>query len=191
MPRFLERHAGIPLEVELLAELPTTAAPDWDVLIRSGAPGAGLVATALGAPPIILCATPAWLSAHGTPLRPAELPGDALLIAGTAADTLRLKRGHEAALLPIAPRLAINDPAAVHAATAAGAGIGVLPEFLCRQGLALGRLKRVLPDWIAADVVELYAVCDLARAARPEVRALIDFLVANMVPVLAAGETSR
>ena len=191
VPRFLERHASIPLEVELLAQLPVTAAPDWDVLIQNGQPGAGLVATALGAPPVILCATPAWLQAHGTPLRPADLPRDALLIAGTAVDSLRLKRGHETALLPISPRLAINDPAVVHAATAAGAGIGALPEFLCRQGLAMGRLVRVLPDWFAADVVELYAVCDLARAARPEVRALIDFLVANMVPVLGPADPGR
>lgn len=191
VPRFLERHASIPLQVELLAELPSAAAPDWDVLIRCGRPAAGLVATALGAPPVILCATPAWLQAHGTPTRPAELPRDALLITGSAVDQLRLKRGHESASLPIAPRLAINDPAVVHAATAAGTGIGVLPEFLCRQGLALGRLVRVLPQWLAADVVELYAACDLARAARPEVRALIDFLVANMVPVLGPPEAAQ
>jgi len=191
VPRFLEHHAAIPLEVELLAELPAAAAPDWDVLIQGGRPGPGLVATALGAPPLILCATPSWLQAHGSPARPADLPSDALLIAGTTTDQLRLKRGAEAALLPIRPRLAINDPAAVHSATVAGAGIGVLPEFLCRQGLALGRLARVLPGWFAADVVELHAACDFARAARPEVRALIDFLVANMVPVLGAAQAGR
>jgi len=187
VPRFLERHPAIPLEVELLAELPSDAAPDWDLLIRCGQPGPGLVATALGAPPLILVATPAWLRTHGTPARPADLPRDALLVAGTAPDTLRLRHGHEAALLSITPRLAINDPAVVHAATAAGAGIGVLPEFLCRQGLAMGRLERVLPGWFAADLVELYAACDLARAARTEVRSLVEFLAANMVPVLGAA----
>src|SRR3989440_1331651 len=35
----------------------------------------------------------------------------------------------------------------LHAATAAGLGIGLLPEFLCRQGLATGRLKPVLSEW--------------------------------------------
>lgn len=187
VPRFLERHPAIPLEVELLADLPTRASPDWDVLIQVGRPGPGLVITALGAPPVILCAAPAWLKAHEAPRRPADLPGDALLIAGTATDQLRLRRGEETVMLPVTPRLGINDPAVVHAAMAAGAGIGVLPEFLCRQGLAMGRLVRVLPEWFAADVIELHAACDLARAARPEVRALVDFLVANMVPVLRAA----
>ncbi|MCC7461110.1 MAG: LysR family transcriptional regulator [Gammaproteobacteria bacterium] len=191
VPRFLERYPAIPLEVELLANLPTRAAPDWDVLIQAGRPGADLVISALGAPPLILCATPAWLAAHGTPKRAVDLPRDALLIAGTATDQLRLRRAEETIVLPVAPRLAINDPAVVHAAMAAGMGIGVLPEFLCRQGLAMGRLVHVLPDWLAADVIELYAACDLARAARAEVRALVDFLVAHMVPVLRAAGGQR
>jgi DNA-binding transcriptional LysR family regulator len=186
VPRFLERHASIPLEVALLAELPVTAAPDWDVLIQNGQPGAGLVATALGAPPVILCATPAWLQAHGTPLRPADLPRDALLIAGTAVDSLRLKRGHETALLPISPRLAINDPAVVHAATAAGAGTARCPNSsaarawrwagscaCCRTGLP--------PTWSSCTRP---AIC--SRGDRKCV--LIDFLVANMVPV-GSGRT--
>jgi DNA-binding transcriptional LysR family regulator len=191
VPRFLERHPGIPLEVELLADLPAKASPDWDVLIQAGRPGAGLVVTVLGAPPVILCTTPAWLKSQGTPKRPADLPRDALLITANAAERLRLKRADETVQLPIAPRLAINDPAVVHAAMAAGAGIGVLPEFLCRQGLAMGRLVRVLPEWLVADVLELYAACDLARAARAEVRALVEFLVANMVPVLRTAGARR
>jgi DNA-binding transcriptional LysR family regulator len=191
VPRFLERHPSIPLEVELLAELPTAAAPEWDVLIQNGRPDPGLVATALGAPPVILCATPGWLATHGMPRRPEDLLQAELLIAGKADGTLRLRRGRETALLPITPRLAINDAAVVHSATAAGAGIGVLPKFLCVQGLAMGRLLHVLPGWFAADVLEFYAVCDLARAARPEVRALIDFLVVNMTPVLASEQAER
>ncbi len=86
--------------------------------------------------------------------------------------------------MPLTPRLIVTDPSVVHAATAAGAGIGVLPEFLCRQGLAMGKLTRVLPDWQVADLLELYAVTDLRRAGLSAVKALIGFFSANMVPVL-------
>ena len=89
------------------------------------------------------------------------------------------------------PRLVVNDPAVIHAATAAGAGIGILPEVLCRQGLAMGKLTRVLPEWTASDLLDLHAVCDLRRARNPQVVALIDFLVANMVPVLGHGGSKR
>jgi DNA-binding transcriptional LysR family regulator len=62
--------------------------------------------------------------------------------------------------------------------------VGVLPEFLCRQGLVMGKLTRVLPDWQVADLLEFYAVTDLRRAGLGAVKALIGFFSANMVPVL-------
>jgi LysR family transcriptional regulator AphB len=74
---------------------------------------------------------------------------------------------------------------------AAGLGIGVLPEFLCRNGLAMKKLLRVLPDWQVADRVELTAVSPAIRATEPAVRSFIEFLAANIVPVLAGAPASR
>jgi DNA-binding transcriptional LysR family regulator len=146
------------------------------------------VGTPLGNPPVILCASPAYLKAHPAPQSPEQLAAHAVLIPGTSVHQLRLQRGRQQAEVPLTPRLVVSDPAVVHAATAAGAGIGVLPEFLCRQGLVMGKLERVLPDWFAADVLDLHAVCDLRRASQPGVIALIEFLTANMVPVLGRAE---
>jgi len=188
LPRFLERYPDIPLEVEMAGELPSTPGEEWDLLIQNGPPRApGLVGAPLGAPPVILCAVPAYLRSHPAPTSPAELAAHAVLVPGQSVNQLRLQRGRQTAQIPLSPRLVVNDPAVVHAATAAGSGIGVLPEFLCRQGLAMGKLERVLPEWHAADVLDLNAVCDLRRASLPSVKALIDFLVANMVPVLGVS----
>jgi DNA-binding transcriptional LysR family regulator len=63
----------------------------------------------------------------------------------------------------------------------------VLPEFLCRNGLAMKRLVRLLPDWQVADRVELLAVSPAGRAADPAVRSFVDFLAANIVPALASA----
>ena len=185
VPRFLERYPDIQLEVEMGMELPSAPGEEWDVLIQNGAPTvAGLVATSLGKPLVILCAVPAYLKAHAAPRTPDDLARHSLLIPGNSVSVLRLQKGRQQAELRVAPRLVVNDPAVVHAACASGAGIGVLPEFLCRQGLAMGKLQRVLPDWSAADVLDLHAVCDLRRARQHGVQALIEFLSANMVPVL-------
>jgi DNA-binding transcriptional LysR family regulator len=186
VPRFLERYPEIPLEVDTATALPPDPDGPWDVLIQSGPPTQeGLVGTPLGAPPVILCATPAYLAKHGVPQQPADLAAHSLLIPSAEAGELRLQSGVRRAALRVAPRLLVNDPALIHAATAAGAGIGVLPEFLCRQGLALGKLTRVLPNWQVADLLWLHAVTDLRRAAQAPVRALVEFLVANMVPALS------
>jgi DNA-binding transcriptional LysR family regulator len=188
LPRFLEHYPDTPLEVEMSADLPATPG-EWDLLIQNGPPRAeGLSGTKLGNPPMILCATPAYLRAHPAPTTPAALAGHAVLIPGHAVTSLHLRRGAQQAQIPLQPRLVVSDPAVVHAATVAGSGIGVLPEFLCRQGLTMGKLVRVLPEWHAADVLDLHAVCDLRRASQPRVIALIEFLVANMVPVLSRSE---
>ena len=186
VPRFLERYPESGLQVEIASEGSLGPDDDWDVRLCHGAPTEeNLVCTSLGTPPVILCAAPAYLKRHPAPEQPSELATHAILVVGESCSELRLKRGTHLAQISLTPRLLINDPAVVHAATAAGTGIGVLPEFLCRQGLALGKLVRVLPQWWAADGLELYAVCRLHRVAAKPVTALIEFLRANMVPVLA------
>jgi cytochrome c-type biogenesis protein CcmF len=79
--------------------------------------------------------------------------------------------------------------ALLHSATAASLGIGLLPEFLCRAGLAAQKLRRVLPDWELPPQAPLRAEypADLAEDAR--VRAFVDFLAANVVPALAGRST--
>lgn len=192
LPRFLESYPDIPLEVEMGSELPTTPGEHWDVLIQNGPPRAeGLVGQSLGRPPSILCAVPAYLKAHKPPRTPEDLAHHDVLVPGNGVQQLRLQRGgKQTAEVRLTPRLTATDPAVVHAATAAGSGIGVLPEFLCRQGLAMGKLERVLPEWTAADVIDLHAVCDLRRASQKNVKSLIEFLAANMVPVLGRAQAN-
>jgi DNA-binding transcriptional LysR family regulator len=188
LPRFMERYPDIPLEVEMAQTLPEEPGEHWDVLFQNGPPRReGLVGTPLGRPLVILCATPAYLRAHPPITQPADLAQHAVLVPGQLVTELRLHRGRTQAQIALTPRLVVTDPAVVHAATAGGAGVGVVPEFLCRIGLSMNKLERVLPDWQVADVLELHAVSDLRRAGLPAVKALVEFFVANMVPVLGRG----
>lgn len=188
VPRFLEAFPQVPLEVALdLQALETRA---WDVAIRTRPPtDPALAQRLLGAPPALLCATPAYLQQHGAPQRPDDLRGKDLLTPDAAElpeFRLLLTRGAQRAEVPLTPKLAVDDPAVLHAAAAAGLGIGLLPEFLCRQGLATGRLKAVLPEWSAPAAAALYAVYPLALESDPRVQQFVDFLAANIVPALAA-----
>jgi LysR family transcriptional regulator AphB len=188
VPRFLEHYPDCPLQIEWVDHLPDAPATRWDLLITSQPPAsAALASTDLGAPPLILCAAPAYLKRAGTPSRPPQLAEHALLVSGPGGRTqLRLRRGEEAMELALSPKLAVDDPAVVHASTAAGLGIGVLPEFLCRQGLSMGRLERVLSGWEVADSLRLYAQYDPRLVNSARIRRFIDFVLANMIPVLGA-----
>jgi DNA-binding transcriptional LysR family regulator len=190
VPRFLEAFPDVPLEVAL----DESAMEGWDVAIRPQAqPDSALARRLLGAPPALLCATPTYLQQRGLPTRPEDLRGHDLLTpeaTDSAEFRLRLERGSQRAEVPLAPKLAINDPAVLHAATAAGLGIGLLPEFLCRQGLATGRLKWVLPEWILPPAAALYALYPVSLEADSRVQRFVDFLAANIVPALAPANFS-
>jgi DNA-binding transcriptional LysR family regulator len=60
-----------------------------------------------------------------------------------------------------------------------------LPEFLCRQGLATGRLKAVLPEWSVPAAAALYALYPSVLESDPRTQQFVDFLAANIVPALA------
>lgn len=212
VPRFLERYADTALSVTVVDALPGAPSEAWDLLICNAARAAGTAAgepaasaeltrTPLGRPPLLLCATPSYLAAHGRPRKPADLTAHTVL-RPSAGSLLRLRRRGEersgsgrggsaphaeAQELHLRPALQVDDPALVHSSAAAGLGIGVLPEFLCRQGLAMGKLERVLPDWTPEEPLELQAVHAAASANSAAVRQFLEFLLANMIPVLGSG----
>jgi len=185
VPRFLESFPDIPLEVIMH---PGGIADGCDVTVgtRIEAPPS-MVRRELGSPPAILCATPAYLQQHGAPQRPEDLSAHELLAPEGDGPELRLllTRGAQRAEVRLAPKLAVNDPAVLHAATAAGLGIGLLPEFLCRQGLATGRLQLVLEEWRLPAAATLQAVYAQELLADRRVQQFVDFLAANIVPALA------
>jgi DNA-binding transcriptional LysR family regulator len=209
IPRFLERYGEFELQVVVIDTLPVAAGGDWDLLVCNDASpllatphsAASLTRTPLGNPPLLLCATPAYLARHGRPRNPAQLADHSVLRAleastdaAGAPGTLRLRRDaagrqradrdREEQQVRLRPALQVSDPALVHASTAASLGIGVLPEFLCRQGLAMGKLERVLPEWSVAAPLQLQAVYAADNAGSPAIRQFVEFLLANMVPVL-------
>jgi DNA-binding transcriptional LysR family regulator len=207
VPRFLESYRDFELQVALIDRLPDGPSRDWDLLICDGIPQhPDLLDTTLGSPALLLCATPAYLTQHGRPRTPADLSDHSVLRtlpvdagSGHSADSptpgthslLALRRDEDEQQIRLRPGLQVNDPALVHSSTAAGLGIGVLPEFLCRQGLAMGKLERVLSGWSVATPLQLRAIYPRELAGSPAIRQFIEFLLANLVPVLGAAPAGR
>jgi len=202
VPRFLEHFPSIELQVSLTDSHPIAPGEEWDVFVcNNPEPLPRLMHTALGSPPLLLCATPAYLAKHGHPRSPGDLNAHTVLravdptqpiSAGTLeSPALHLRQGYEEHLIRLRPVLQVSDPALVHSSMAAGLGIGVLPEFLCRQGLAAGKIERILPAWSVTPPLQLAAVYAESNAGSAAIRQFIEFLLANMVPILAAPHPRR
>jgi LysR family transcriptional regulator, regulator for bpeEF and oprC len=186
VPRFLDSFPQHALDVVLD---PSDSA-EWDVAIRAGKPDdARFGARLLGAPPSVLCATPAYLQRTPPPERPEGLKNHALLTpTGEGAEyKFQMTKASARAEVRVMPKLAVDDPAVLHGATVAGLGIGLLPEFLCRQGIATGKLKAVLDDWETPAASPLYAVFPAGLEGDARVRDFVEFAAANIVPALARG----
>lgn len=191
VPRFLERFPQVALQLGTADEW--VDGEGYDVALRSdGHVGEGEVATTLGSPPMLLCAAPSYLDGKRLPASPADLGQHALLWAGSGTQAgLSLAKDGGTVTVPATPRLVAQDLNALHAAVAAGLGIGALPEFLCRNGIAMKRLVPLLPDWQVVGQAQLLAASPAARADDPAVRSFIAFLSANIVPALAGTPAPR
>src|SRR4051812_16245581 len=186
VPRFLDSFPDIALDV-VLDDAGTGT--EWDVAIRAGVnDDPKLGSRLLGAPPAVLCATPAYLLKHPAPERPEGLRDHALLTPmGEGQEyKFQMTKASARAEVRVRPKLAVDDPAVLHSATVAGLGIGLLPEFLCRQGVATAKLRKVLADWQAPSAAPLYAVYPAGREADPRVKSFVEFAAANIVPALAS-----
>ena len=76
------------------------------------------------------------------------------------------------------PRLGCSDMVTVRNAAIDGLGVAILPDHVCRQALADGRLVHVLPRWHGVKGI-VHLVFTTRRGLSPAVRALIDHLAAG------------
>jgi DNA-binding transcriptional LysR family regulator len=74
--------------------------------------------------------------------------------------------------------LCVNNGDVLKTAAMAGAGIALLPTFLCAAELESGALVRVLPEHEARPI-PLHALWPASRLLPARLRAFIDFLVAR------------
>jgi hypothetical protein len=85
----------------------------------------------------------------------------------------------EKVVVPLTPRLLIDDMLSLKQAAIGGLGLVALPGYVCRDDLKSGVLRQVLPDWIADDST-LTALIAYRQGLLPSVRAFIDHLAAEL-----------
>lgn len=179
LPELLSRHPALRLELMTRPEAGDLVADGVDVSVRFGTPAAGsLVARKLLDTRILTVAAPDYLSRHGRPGTPADLPAHSCIqfrdpATGRPFDWEFHRNGE---VLPVrtAGPLLLTDVGTMLRACVAGAGIAQVMALGIEDLLRDGALVELFPDW-PDERFPLYALHPSRHHPPARVRAFIGF----------------
>jgi DNA-binding transcriptional LysR family regulator len=176
-PRFAQRHPQVELDVSLIDRVVDVVEEGYDLAIRISRSGSTAhAARKLATSRNVVCASPEYLRAHGTPSTPADLARHACIVYEyVGAEWTLLDANGRPQAVRVRAAMQTNNGDTAAAAARAGLGIVWQPTFLVGPDLRAGRLMPLLPDWRVPDI-DILAVYPSRRHLSAKVRAMIDFL---------------
>ncbi len=144
---FLAAYPEIDVRLALADHLVDLVEDHVDAAVRIGAlPDSAMVAMRLGAVRPVVCASPAYLAAHGTPASPDDLRHHACIMfeGRYASNVWRFAQGGREVNVPMQPRFAVNTADAAIAACIAGTGITRVLSYQVAAAVAAGQVRLIL-----------------------------------------------
>lgn len=189
LAEFLEAYPLLNVELRLSDSKVPLIEGGFDLALRNYAiEDSALIGRRLADDTRVLCASPGYLAAHGTPESPEDLAQHRLLtFMGASSRRLTSRSDQRDCTFPppqIKPRVVCDDGASMRIAAAAGVGICMSSLWSIARELREGELVRVLPDFEVDDDAAVWLVYPRSNALTTKVRVLIDFLVERVKPQL-------
>lgn len=175
---FAERYPEVLLDIEADDDYVSLGDSHFDVAIRVGRLGdANLIARPLSTFRQWLCASPAYLQAHGVPRSPNDLAEHDGLIHAYAEShgNWQLWINGDVRGARVRERIRSNSSAQLIAAACAGLGIVQAPSILAADAVVSGQLRIVLPE-CAPPASQISVVYPKNRRTSQKVQALLSFL---------------
>jgi DNA-binding transcriptional LysR family regulator len=177
--RFMHEHPQVIVDLSFEDRYVNLVEQGIDLAVRMGRlADSSLGARYLGTNPWLMVAAPAYLKAHGTPHRAADLAAHACLVYSSVQGddrwTLTSPQGDEASVAVKGP-LRSNNLSAVLAAARAGFGVAILPHYVARGSLAERSVVPVMEDH-GLPAQEVHAVFPSPKLVPSKVTSFIGFL---------------
>ncbi|WP_250453263.1 LysR family transcriptional regulator [Caballeronia sp. ATUFL_M2_KS44] len=185
-------HPDVKVELTLSQRMPDLFEGSSDVAVVSAGTlsDSEVISHRLGSTFSILCASPDYIDARGTPATPADLASHDCLTLQTPAFparewTLEGPNGRET--LQISGPVQVNIAESLVVAIREGMGIGMLPLYAAIDGLRNGSLVRVLPQHTLQHT-NLFALYASRKFVDAKTRTWVEFLRAHLPDVIARDE---
>ncbi|MCX5592737.1 LysR substrate-binding domain-containing protein [Alcaligenes endophyticus] len=174
------------LEVNNRVVDPVAEGVDVALRVRSSLSDSGSnVVKRLAETKSILVASPLLLQNYATVLKPDDLASLPTVAMGATRGVSVFELygpGQELMEVRHKPRYLATDLLTLQQGIEAGVGVGLLPDYMCRQALEAKRLVKVLPDWAPLPGI-IHAVFPSRQGMAPAVRYFLD-LLGERLPVL-------
>lgn len=190
-----QRHPGLQFELRYSDEVIDLVREGFDLAIRVGKPQESrLRAKRIGDVILVMVATPQYLSQSPRIKTPQELTQHACLSLTRLEHWVLQSSKKESARVPIRSRVTSNQMTSLMGAALAGAGVALVPMYLCCEEIRQGRLQRVLPDWSSPGMqVSLLSPLPTSASVRLKITAdyLYDSIRAILNPDLSSSKSAK
>jgi DNA-binding transcriptional LysR family regulator len=180
---FCRRYPDVELDVAFNDRVADLLNEDFDLAIRIAArlDDSTLSVRKLSSGKRVVCASPDYLRARGTPEHPTDLERHACLryALHAAPGTWELMGPGGPITIRTSGPLQVNNSLAIRDALLGGLGIAIVPDFIVAAELESGRLQPLLSDYPPSGY-GIFAVSPPSRYATPKARVLIDFLAEQL-----------
>jgi DNA-binding transcriptional LysR family regulator len=185
LPDFMARCPELEIDVSMNDRFVDLVEEGFDVAVRIGAlQDSSLIVRRLAPIRRVICASPAYLAAHGAPAHPQDLAKHQCLINTNLAPGREWRFAGpdgKPIVAHVGGRISMNSGDALRVAALGGLGLTELPTFIVGRDLQSGTLVSVLGDF-TPQTMALHAVYPHARHLSPKVRVFIDFLAERFGP---------
>jgi len=179
---YLQQNPAVTVRALFFDRISNLLEEGLDVAIRIGPlKDSSLYAVCVGHVQRVVCASPEYLNAHGTPGHPSELADHSIILASTVEPTTSWKfatpSGSES--VRISPRLYCSQNGTAISAALQGFGITRLMSYQVGEELQSGSLTRILRDFEMAPL-PVNIVYFGGRKASAKIRSFIDLAVERL-----------
>lgn len=175
---FVMRYPELEVEVNLTNQTLDLVAEGYDLAVRLGKlEDSTLMARRLASRTLYVCASPAYLSARGTPHSLSELAHHNCLLGNL--DYWRFQEAGQPRNVRVSGNIRCDSGRALLDAVLKGIGIVQLPGYYVKRALDSGALVPLLTHY-QEDDDGIWAVYPHNRHLSPKVRMLLDFFVESL-----------
>jgi DNA-binding transcriptional LysR family regulator len=195
LPAFHARHPEIQIDIRTVDRVTAPDAKFAEVLIVYGWPAPSrLVHRRIARTRLLICASPAYWSAHGVPRRPRDLERHACLCfrdqEGTILDFWEYERDGVKEAAEVRPWLVSSHRDVLLDAATAGAGVARFTDLSIPRQLRSGQLVPVLLDWETKQSPPVNLLYRASQKRTPRVRLFVEFATELFRELEAQGAAS-